>query len=203
MNDLPTTHISLLLRLSNRDDSFAWGEFTQIYSPVLKRVAASRGLRGLDADELVQEVLVKVMQHIQHFEHNSKVGSFRKWLLTIARNTTVSKLQRRPQEIRYRADSGELKLLTHPQDDSEQIASLLQQEWQSEMFVLACQSVRHRIQPLTWTAFWKTAVEGIDGETVAKEIGMSVGAVYVARCRTLAKLRAWVQENTDSWENQV
>jgi RNA polymerase sigma-70 factor (ECF subfamily) len=202
MNELPTTHPSLLVRLANRDDRVAWEEFTRMVTPVLRRIAVSRGLQSLDADELVQEVLVSVMHAIDSFEPSSRRGSFRGWLLTVARNAAINKLSRRPRDQRLRDGSVDLHQLCRKNDIQEVVESAMEREWQSEMFVIACQTLQPTIQPNTWSAFWKTAVEGKDGESAAKELGMSVGAVYVARSRTLAKLKAWVLANSKLWTDE-
>jgi hypothetical protein len=34
---------------------------------------------------------------------------------------------------------------------------------------------------------------------VANELGMELGTVYVARSRTLAKIRAWVANQSNRW----
>ena len=49
--------------------------------------------------------------------------------------------------------------------------------------------MRHEFQPTTWNAFWKTAVEGASPKDVGRELGMSPGAVYVAKSRVIARLR--------------
>ena len=43
--------------------------------------------------------------------------------------------------------------------------------------------VRMRVTQTTWDAFRLTALEGLTGEAVAAQLGMSVDAVYMARCR--------------------
>jgi RNA polymerase sigma-70 factor (ECF subfamily) len=41
----------------------------------------------------------------------------------------------------------------------------------------------------TWQAFLATAVDGRSAADVAEDLGMTVGAVYVAKSRVLARLR--------------
>ena len=54
--------------------------------------------------------------------------------------------------------------------------------------------MRGQFSEQTWQAFWRTAVEGRSGQEVADELKMSVGAVYVAKSRALARLMKKVQE---------
>ena len=69
-----------------------------------------------------------------------------------------------------------------------------EQEYQQQLFRLAAAQVRDAFAPSTWAAFWRTAVEGKSGATVAAELGLSVGAVYVARSRVLARLTERIQQ---------
>jgi RNA polymerase sigma-70 factor (ECF subfamily) len=55
------------------------------------------------------------------------------------------------------------------------------------------QRVQGEVQPATWKAFWQTAVEGRNAREVGAALGMTAGAVYVARSRVLARLKEEVQ----------
>ncbi len=48
--------------------------------------------------------------------------------------------------------------------------------------------MKREFRPNTWEAFWRTAVDGQVSEEVAGKLKMSVGAVYVAKSRVLARL---------------
>ena len=43
--------------------------------------------------------------------------------------------------------------------------------------------------PSTWKACWATVVQGRDSGDVARELGISENAVYIARFRVLRRLR--------------
>jgi RNA polymerase sigma-70 factor (ECF subfamily) len=66
-------------------------------------------------------------------------------------------------------------------------------EWQPRLFRWACAQVRRDVTDATWQAFWKTAVEDQPVKQVATGLGMTAGAVYIARCRILARLKELVQ----------
>ncbi len=61
------------------------------------------------------------------------------------------------------------------------------------LFHRASDVVRHEVQPQTWQAFWEVAVFGRDISEVANELGMTVGAVRVAKCRVIARFRETVE----------
>jgi RNA polymerase sigma-70 factor (ECF subfamily) len=49
--------------------------------------------------------------------------------------------------------------------------------------------IRGEFEPRTWQAFWLTAVEARSPGDVAAELGMTAGAVRVAKSRVLKRLR--------------
>ena len=51
-----STPASLLERLRHADEQAAWERFALLYTPLLTEWAGRLGLRGQDADDLVQEV---------------------------------------------------------------------------------------------------------------------------------------------------
>ena len=53
--------------------------------------------------------------------------------------------------------------------------------------------MRAASEDATWQAFRQTALEGKPAAEVAETLGMSVGAVYVAKSRVLARLKAQVR----------
>ncbi len=53
----------------------------------------------------------------------------------------------------------------------------------------AAGNIRGEFRPTTWRAFWLCAVEGCAPREASASLGMSVGAVYAAKFRVLARLR--------------
>jgi DNA-directed RNA polymerase specialized sigma24 family protein len=58
------------------------------------------------------------------------------------------------------------------------------------LFARALDGIRGEFEPRTWLAFWKTAVDGRAPRDGAAELGMTSGAVRVAKSRVLQRLRA-------------
>ncbi len=72
-----------------------------------------------------------------------------------------------------------------------------EQEWDREyqwtVFHWAAERVRQEFREATWQAFWLTAVGGREAADVARELNVSVGAVYIARSRVTARIRQEIQ----------
>jgi RNA polymerase sigma-70 factor (ECF subfamily) len=58
----------------------------------------------------------------------------------------------------------------------------------------AAEQIRGTLAEATWQAFWQTAVEAGSAKDVARSLGISVGAVYVAKSRVAARIRQEVQK---------
>jgi RNA polymerase sigma-70 factor (ECF subfamily) len=194
MHEQPTTRPSLLLRLRDPADDRAWAEFADLYGPLIRRVARQRGLQDADAADLQQEVLLAVARAIGRYDLDPARGSFRGWLLRIARNLLLNLLAARRRHAAAGGGSAAIDLLEALPDPAADDATAFEAEYRRRTFEWAAEQVRAEFRPATWQAFWRTAVGGEAPAAVATDLGLSVGAVYVARTRVLARIRAQVEE---------
>jgi len=185
---LPETRPSLLARLQDAGDEAAWVQFVGLYGPVVFGFARKRGLQETDAADLTQEVFCVMATAAPRFAYDRRRGSFRSWLYTVARNELHDWLCRRERQCRGSGDSGVLALLEEqPAPENEQESWDL--EYDRQLFAWAVKQVRVAFQDSSWQAFWQTAVEGRDPKVVAEELGMSLGALYIAKSRIRARLK--------------
>jgi RNA polymerase sigma-70 factor (ECF subfamily) len=83
--------------------------------------------------------------------------------------------------------------LLDSQPDSNDESETWNLEYQRRLASLAMERIRHEFKENTWRAFWLTAVEGQAAIDAAPQVGMSAGAIYVAKSRVLARLRQEVE----------
>ncbi len=187
----PHTRASLLLRLKNRDDAAAWEEFVAIYQPILYRMARSRGHQDADAREIVQEVMVAITKHIESFEARRGTGSFRAWLSTMVRTKAINHFARTSKHFGIGGTEFSKRLEQHvdPNCDAE---NQFDQEYRKQLFMWAADRVRETVNESTWNAFWQSCVQEHPVEQVASRLKLSVGSVYVARTRIIAKMRRMI-----------
>ena len=195
MAEIPPTRPSLLVRLRDARDEAAWGQFIDLYGPLVYGYARKQGLQDADAADLAQEALMAVAGAVGRLEYDPARGAFRNWLFTVVRR----KLANRRRAERARPDQGagpaaEAALGQCP-------APVEEAEWDAEfrqhLFAWACGEARRAVSDATWQAFWRTAVEGQPGKQVAEALGLSVVAVYHARSRILARLKELIQSECD------
>jgi RNA polymerase sigma-70 factor (ECF subfamily) len=194
MHESPTTRASLLMRLRDPADDRAWVEFVDLYSPLIRRIARRGGLQDADAADLEQEVFRAVAGAIGRYDPDPGRGSFRGWLLRIARNLLLNLLAARRRHPSAGGGTDLISLLEAQPDPASQDSAVFEAEYRRRTFEWAAEQVREEFKPATWQAFWRTAVKNEEPAAVAAEIRLSVGAVYVARSRVLARIRTKVEE---------
>lgn len=201
MHDLPDSSESLILRVRDPADAEAWARFVAIYRPVVYRLARSRGLQDVDAQDLAQQVLVLVARSVDRWEPGEGMPPFRAWLLRIARNEILKALTRRRPDVAAGSTSVQELLGQVPGRDVDVMSELLL-ESRLEAFRWAANEIRCDFTETTWTMFWETAVEGQAAADVASRLGRSTGAVYIARCRVMQRLKEKVYEVPDIWSDE-
>jgi RNA polymerase sigma-70 factor (ECF subfamily) len=192
VSDYPETRASLILRLKNDADQAAWGEFVEIYWPIVYRLARRKGLQDADAEDLAQQVLASVAAAVHRWDPDRAPARFRTWLHRIARNRIINALTRRKPDRAAGGDSAEQTLADQAAGGPD--SELLRDEHRREVLHWAARQIRGEFAPDTWLAFWRTTVEGRSAAVVAAELGKSVGAVYTARSRVMKRLRDKVSE---------
>jgi RNA polymerase sigma factor (sigma-70 family) len=194
MPEAPSTRQSLLVRLRNHQDHQAWAQFVEVYAPLIYDYARQRGLQDADAADLTQTCLSRLAATVGSLEYDPERGTFRGWLFTLVRNKLRDFLDRRQGWQQGSGDSRVQQLLENLSAPEPDEAADWDREWCRNMFAWAADKVRPRVLETTWQAFWKTTVEGKAGQEVAAELGMTVAAVYLAKSRVMAHLRAVIHE---------
>jgi RNA polymerase sigma-70 factor (ECF subfamily) len=198
MLDAPMTRASLLVRIRNGRDQEAWRQFVALYAPVVYGFARKRGLQDADAADVMQDVLRSVAGAADRLNYDPSRGSFRGWLYTVARNKIFNFLEAGRHRVgRGSGDTGVREKLEAQPEPEGNLAASWEEEYERTVASVAMRRVQGEVQPATWQAFWQTAVEGRSAREAGEALGLSAGAVYVARSRVLARLKEEVQRMRD------
>lgn len=197
MDDSSKTRQSLLLRVRDPHDDQAWNRFVTLYTPLIYRFAKRSGLQDADAADVTQDVFRTVTQSIKKFDYDSRIGSFRGWLKTVTRSR-IYDFQN--GKSRQPVGTGETAVHTLIEQQTAQADDeFWEQEYQKRVFDVACETIRGEFTESTWQAFWQMAVEGTDTKQIAAGLGLSTGAIYIAKSRVTARLKREIQ-NIESEE---
>jgi RNA polymerase sigma-70 factor (ECF subfamily) len=187
----------LLLRLRNAQDDDAWQEFVALYAPLIHAYGMRRGLQDADAADVAQQVLQSVSRSMDGFRYDPARGSFRGWLLTVTRNQVFKAFRQGQREVAGSGDTGVQQMLDQ-QVDPHQDEAIWNDEHRQRVFRWAAEKVHPEFRKSTWDAFWSVAVEGLPVEEVARTLGLSTGAVYIAKSRVTSRMREMIESIGDS-----
>lgn len=190
----PLTSVTLLTRLKYASDVDAWREFVHLYGPVVNGFARKRGLQDADAADLMQEVLRSVARNIGKLVYDPSLGTFRGWLYTVTRNKFFNFLSAQKNQTRGSGDPSIQARLDDIIARTDDWAEDWEREYQRRLSAKAMDLIRKEFQSNSWKAFWGTAVVGRPAQDIGAELGMTTGAVYVAKSRVLARLREEVKQ---------
>jgi RNA polymerase sigma-70 factor, ECF subfamily len=184
------TSLTLLERL-RADEPDAWRAMVRLYSPLVYSWCGRSGVRGADADDVVQEVFQAAATHLAHFRRDREADTFRGWLRGITRNVVLMHFRRGARQPRAIGGADGLLQLheaTDPaarvnddDDDARAEADELQRR--------ALELVRGEFEERTWQMFWRATVEGRSPVDLAAELGVTPAAVRKAKSRVLHRLK--------------
>lgn len=151
----------------------SWRDSVIAMIPALRAFAWSLCHNGSDADDLVQDTLIKAWSNRDRFEVGTNL---RAWLFTILRNTYYTQLNRRRREVRD--ENGDYaKLLRSPPS---QDWSLAMQDLQAALAQLPAE---HR------EALILVGAAGLSYEEAAEICGCAVGTIKSRVNRARIKLQ--------------
>ncbi len=182
------TSLSLIERVKANDQS-AWSRLADLYRPLVDRWCAAAGLQNADVCDVSQEVFLAVARGIEKFHRDQTGDTFRGWLHRITQN----KLGDHWRKTQGGKLIGGLELEAHLRQQTAAQDSGSQENSAAEekriLYRRALELMSTSFAEGTWKAFWGVVIEEREPQTVAKELNLTVNAVYLAKARVLARLR--------------
>lgn len=188
---LPETSTTLLERLG-RHEPKAWEDFATKYIWMIRRSLRSWNIPPEDVDDVLQDSCLRVFKNIHKYEHRGQ-GSFRAWLKEISRSCWLQAV--RKSAYRARSESKVLDLTPYLAEETlceidTQIELLIEQD----LFDFAIARTRKTFNELTWNAYRLAAIEGLSGEEISQQLGISINLVYKSKERFEKKFEQELRE---------
>jgi RNA polymerase sigma-70 factor (ECF subfamily) len=178
----------LLEQIRNASDAMAWDEFFQRYWPLVYGYARHRGCSDHTADEIVQEVMLKIFQKRDVFHYDPARGRFRDWLHRVVSNQ-LAEHRRRPAE-RVRARGGRSSADHAETEGSEpEPDAAWEHAFEQSLMTALLNIVRREMNPRDFVAFELTELGRQRPAEAARVTGMTRNMVYKARRKVLDRLK--------------
>jgi RNA polymerase sigma-70 factor (ECF subfamily) len=183
------TSLSLLERLRGAGDADSWKRLAEVYQPLLRAWLRGYQAPEQDRDDLIQDVFAVLVKELGRFDHPGHEGAFRGWL----RAVLVNRLRAfwRAGRGRPTAPGGSdfLRLAEQLEDPADELRRRWGEQHDAGVLRRLLELTAGEFAPRTLQAFRRVALEGAPAREVALELGMTVGAVYVAKSAVLRRLR--------------
>jgi RNA polymerase sigma-70 factor (ECF subfamily) len=170
------TRRTLLHRLQNLDDRAGWQEFFEIYWRLIYAVAKRSGLDEFEAEEAVQETIITVARKIPEFRYDPSIGSFRGWLLTIARWRVADQFRKRSVEESATPEQITDLAVTN-------FENVWAEEWERHLLGSALEILKRKVSPEQFQLFECYVIKGWSAQKVAETLGVRANSVYLAKNR--------------------
>ncbi len=188
------TRASLLIQIRDPGNRSAWQEFDEIYRPMLKRVALARGLDAADADDITQQCMVAVHNHIKSFEYDPAKGRFKSWIRTLA-NNRIRNLRRvrRP----YQPDDEDFDRTEGREQAPDAVFDRI---WLETHLQFCFRKIESELGRPDFLAFKNYVIDEQPVTEVCRELGLTPGRLYKIEWRVTRRMRQIMEEHLGSAE---
>lgn len=180
--------------MDSRDDE-AWRSFDQRFRGVIVATAKKLGLGPEDSIDAAQETIYQAVRDYQAGKYDRTRGRLSTWIITIARHRIIDQIA---ASKRRGSRAARLEAEQQHEPSVDEVASAFDESLERRIFEEAWERVRlgSQIAQPTLLAFELTTLRHVPPAEAAKQCGMSVDQVYVAKTRVAKRLREVVEELT-------
>jgi RNA polymerase sigma factor (sigma-70 family) len=170
-----------------RNDA-GWQEFYNRYAPAIRRHACASGLSEAEAEDVVQETMLKVAKYLPRFEYNRTVCRFRTWLNQIVNQRIFETIHRRQRGLFPIASLDEIRgvvsSVAMPTGDP-----VAQAEVERRLLETCLARLRRAVKPRHWQLFEAYAINGHTAEETARLHQSTAANVWMVHHRMVKALR--------------
>lgn len=183
---LNPTRQSLVSRLKQWDDQEGWQEFFDTYWRLFYSVARKSGLSDEEAQEVVQATVIAVAKSIHEFKRDPAKGSFKGWLLQIARWRIADQRRKQHRKDRHTKEPLDetdgtpwVERIADPAGPG--LEAVWDEEWERNLLAAATDKVKRRVRLEQYQMFDLHVLKEWPAERVAERFGVTANQVYAAK----------------------
>ena len=201
MSAFPETPAKLLAKMAARgatcEDDVAWAKFAELYAPVMRAYFLSEsGVTPTEADDLVQDLFVRLVNVIRTGGYDSAKSRFRTFLVSVMRHILIDRHRRRMADRADRRDQLEDDVKVDPQPDA---AALVDIRWRMSVRSAVIDHVftRTAISPQHRDIYRTYVLEGVSAKETAARFGVTEAFVRQVKTRIGRMIAALEREYVD------
>lgn len=184
------THQTLIQRVQNPEDTGAWDEFVKYYETFIKMVLKKSNIPFNEADDLVQDILLKVWKGLPGYEYRREKAKFRTWLGTIIRNTVIDYYNKVKRSGGDKFELFENSVLNIKESEIEKV---IKEEWLRYLTEFAMDRIRSIFSGQAIEVF-KLSLTGNSGREIAAKLNITEESVFVLRSRVKGRIKKEIEK---------
>jgi len=186
------TSTTLIYRVKAMEPE-AWRRFVHLYGPLVYRWCRHAGLRDDDAADVGQDVFQAVARKIAGFSHDRPGATLRGWLWRITKNKVADAARGKLPGAEPVGGTDGLTVVNNlPAPDPGEADDPRTPDPEEDRILLrrALDLILDTFSDESRRAFHMVVVEGRPAADAARELGLTVNAVYLAKSRIKKRLKA-------------
>ena len=172
--DTPQTLLRKIADYANGDDAAEWAKFAELYEPVIRiYIAQSGDASAADADDIVQDIFIRLVDVLRNGGYKREKGRFRNYLASMVRRLLIDRHRRAVYRGAGLEADVDHELLESSDPDP---AAIVDMRLRLARHLAAVDHVLSRtmLEKRTVAAYREYALEGQGADEVAVRHGMTV-----------------------------
>ena len=179
-----STRQTLIERLRTESDEDSWNTFTDIYQKYIYVVIRNMNIAHSEAEDLVQEVLLKVWNKLGDFNYSPGKAKFRTWLSRVIKNHVLNYLESIRSYNNKVEKAGNEIILNCSEDE---LDAVMQKEWELYITNLALERVKKNFTGNAVEVF-ELSLSGKSIKEIAETFEIKENTAYRLKNRVKDKL---------------
>lgn len=193
-----TTTSTILASLRDFDNQDAWQRFVDRFRKPVIGFARRLGFDGADAEDIAQETLAAFAGAFRDGRYDRERGRLSHWLFGIAYRHILRERQRQARAGAHVSVPSEGSAFWSAMADERAATDTWDAEWERSLWKACAERARCEFESTTFRAFELVVVDDRPPAVAARELGLTVKAVYNAKHRVLKRIRAIRAELEDA-----
>ncbi len=180
------TRSSLIHRLKATINGESWQDFFNTYWELIFNVARRAGLSHADAQDVVQETIVKVHKSFDRFQYDRKRGSFKGWLRSVTRSRLAEHFKKQQKRLPLNQpfeDSSKNPTTEIIDPNGLELKKIWKEEWHKHIIHSALTRLKRVVSPKQFQIFKCYCIDEWTVSEISKALNVNAAQIYMAKQR--------------------
>jgi len=180
------TRSSLINRLKATINGESWEVFFDTYGNLIFNVARRAGLSEADAQDIVQETIVKVHKSLDRFQYDRNRGSFKGWLHSVTRSRLAEHFKKQQKRLPLNQpfnDTTDEPTADISDPKGLELERIWDEEWHKNLIDSSLTRIKRIVSPKQFQIFKCYCIDEWTVAEICKALNVNSAQVYMAKQR--------------------